>query len=120
LGEKKYQLITKLMYLIIKMEVLENLEKKQTMLFILRENGARDIDHAKSSRNIRMFREQMHKLDFIVMNDSVAEKDWLKDGTHSWIADKLFDLITKSEAKDFFLPATRIDVLFYTMKTAVL
>ncbi|MBR6123169.1 hypothetical protein IKQ19_06180 [Candidatus Saccharibacteria bacterium] len=38
-------------------------------------------------------------LDFTVQNDSVADVDLLKDGTHQKIADRLFDLITKSETK---------------------
>jgi|GEM_PF-6337358 len=32
-------------------------------------------------------------LDFTVQNDSVADVDLLKDGTHQKIADRLFDLM---------------------------
>lgn len=39
------------------------------------------------------------KFDFTVQNDSAANVDLLKDGTHQKIADRLFDLITKSETK---------------------
>lgn len=37
--------------------------------------------------------------DFKVMDDSASDSDLLKDGTHQRIADRLFDLITKSETK---------------------
>ena len=37
--------------------------------------------------------------DFKVQDDSASDHDWLKDGTHQRIADRLFDLITKSETK---------------------
>ena len=37
--------------------------------------------------------------DFRVMDDSASDSDLLKDGTHQRIADRLFDLITKSDAK---------------------
>lgn len=37
--------------------------------------------------------------DFTVQDDSAADVDLLKDGTHQKIADRLFDLITKSETK---------------------
>ncbi len=38
-------------------------------------------------------------LDFTVMDDSAADEDWLKDGTHQKIADRLFDLITEPNTK---------------------
>lgn len=38
-------------------------------------------------------------LEFTVMDDSAADEDWLKDGTHQKIADRLFDLITKPDTK---------------------
>lgn len=37
--------------------------------------------------------------DFNVMDDSASDSDLLKDGTHQKIADRLFDLITKSKTK---------------------
>lgn len=37
--------------------------------------------------------------DFKVQDDSASDSDLLKDGTHQRIADRLFDLITKSETK---------------------
>lgn len=37
--------------------------------------------------------------DFRVMDDSASDCDLLKDGTHQRIADRLFDLITKSKTK---------------------
>lgn len=37
--------------------------------------------------------------DFTVLDDSASDSDLLKDGTHQRIADRLFDLITKSETK---------------------
>lgn len=37
--------------------------------------------------------------DFNVMDDSASDRDLLKDGTHQRIADRLFDLITQSDAK---------------------
>lgn len=37
--------------------------------------------------------------DFRVMDDSASDSDLLKDGTHQRIADRLFELITKSETK---------------------
>ena len=38
-------------------------------------------------------------LDFKIMDDSAADEDWLKDGTHQKIADRLFDFITQSGAE---------------------
>ena len=38
-------------------------------------------------------------MDFTVMDDSAADEDWLKDGTHQKIADRLFDLITEPNTK---------------------
>lgn len=38
-------------------------------------------------------------INFKVMDDSAADSDMLKDGTHQRIADRLYDLITKSETK---------------------
>lgn len=37
--------------------------------------------------------------DFNVMDDSASDSDLLKEGTHQRIADRLFDLITKSDTK---------------------
>ena len=37
--------------------------------------------------------------DFMVQDDSASDSDLLKDGTHQRIADRLFELITKSETK---------------------
>ena len=40
-----------------------------------------------------------NSFDFILQDDSAADVDLLKGGTHQKIADRLFDLITKSETK---------------------